>query len=832
MAIDEVLDCHAPASDHPGDSEASDTLSVLTPDQERELALEQDSIEAGINDYRKRCVKAEQHDRATTFDYGRTLLAQAIEPVVERIKAFIDEAYERPGRRHHAVKFIELFQPEVVALVTARVILDGIVKCRILQDVAIKIGGRLEDEHRFRRFEEERGGLFHTVNKNFDEGPWGYNTPRRRSTLIHAMNKFSVAVARWTQMDRLHTGMKCIDLFVKAGDWVTERQRGIGRETRLYLEPTKKLLEWITARKLRGELLCPQYMPMLCPPRPWASPSGGGYLHSRLQQPLVKGRKRAFLNELQTHPMPDVYRAVNALQATAWKVNGPMLTVLTEVWEGGLVVKGLPPREPPPLPAKPGEWAGEEAWKRWKAGAAEQFRATAKSKGKLVQAGEIIRLARRFAPERVIYFPTQMDFRGRMYPIPQFLNPQGSDMAKSLLTFAHGKPLGKDGVFWLAVHLANHFGHDKVSLGERAAWAHQHSASIRATASDPLGDRWWTEADKPFQFLAAAIEWVGYLTKGGEAYECSLPILVDGSCNGLQHFSAMLRDEVCGAQVNLIPSPKPADIYQAVADDCIAELRHEAEKGTEYAAGWLAFRLTRMTCKQPVMVLPYGGTREAFRKHLLEHVRERGEAGEPHPFGRNLNKAVLYLTKLLERVMRERVKGPRLAMDWLRSAAKVIGQGGKTPIRWTTPSGFLVEQAYLSTKRRRVETRVGDRTVYVSVLEDVKGKLDGRRQARSISPNFVHSMDASALVLTINACLERGITQFAAIHDSYGTLAADMGTLQKTLRQQFVSMYENNDVLGQLAASVPEERRAKMPPVPCRGSLNLHGVLDSEFFFA
>jgi DNA-directed RNA polymerase len=129
-----------------------------------------------------------------------------------------------------------------------------------------------------------------------------------------------------------------------------------------------------------------------------------------------------------------------------------------------------------------------------------------------------------------------------------------------------------------------------------------------------------------------------------------------------------------------------------------------------------------------------------------------------------------------------------------------LGMKCVEPIRWTAPSGFLIEQAYAESRSRRVKTKVGDEIVFVSVMEDVKNKLDGRKQAQAIAPNFVHSMDAAALVLTITACLERGVLHMAAIHDSYGTLAAAMDTLQEALREQFVRMYEANDVLAQFAS--------------------------------
>lgn len=48
-----------------------------------------------------------------------------------------------------------------------------------------------------------------------------------------------------------------------------------------------------------------------------------------------------------------------------------------------------------------------------------------------------------------------MDFRGRVYPCPPHLNHLGSDMARSLLCFAKGEPLGPNGLNWLKVSFEN-----------------------------------------------------------------------------------------------------------------------------------------------------------------------------------------------------------------------------------------------------------------------------------------------------------------------------------------------------------------------------------------
>lgn len=51
----------------------------------------------------------------------------------------------------------------------------------------------------------------------------------------------------------------------------------------------------------------------------------------------------------------------------------------------------------------------------------------------------------------MFYFPHNMDFRGRTYPIPPHLNHLGQDLCRGLLIFAEGKPLGPSGLRWYVV---------------------------------------------------------------------------------------------------------------------------------------------------------------------------------------------------------------------------------------------------------------------------------------------------------------------------------------------------------------------------------------------
>lgn len=534
------------------------------------------------------------------------------------------------------------------------------------------------------------------------------------------------------------------------------------------------------------------------------------------------------MKQLIDRPMPIVYSAINTLQNTAWRINAPMLDIAHEAWENGVDVAGLPLRYKLECPAKPEFDAESEssrlAYGLWKQEKAIIGRKNRENMSRMLAARKVFVVADRFRQYEQVYFPATLDFRGRLYFLPQGLNPQSSDLSRGLLQFAEAKPLGSSGVRWLAIHTANTFGNDKVNMDDRVQWVLDHSSRIDRMAGDPLNDLWWTEADKPFQFLAACIEWSNSLMANTQAeYPCSLPVAVDGSCNGLQHFSAMLRDRVCGDQVNLTSRETPGDIYAAVAAEVCKALEGD---GSDMARLWLDYGIDRKVCKRPVMVLPYGGTRQAVRKYLTDHVDEQ----KNHNLGKRPGKAVSYLATVVWEAMARVVIKPMEGMHWIQKAAKSLTDAGH-PIIWTTPTNFLVEQRYQEMESRKVKTKIGDVIYRVSLQEELD-KMDKRKQRTALAPNFVHSLDASALMNTVNLCATRGIHSFLAIHDSYGTHACDMDVLSTTLREAFVEIYTADDVLGKLRDEMQTQLGKPLPECPSRGSLDISGVLRSCFFFA
>ena len=120
--------------------------------------------------------------------------------------------------------------------------------------------------------------------------------------------------------------------------------------------PTQDVCDFIERNEGVASLLEPIYLPMVVPPEPWTSPTGGGYLTQHIRQlSLVKTMNRHYLEELEdmTEEMSEVYEAINHIQSTPWTVNPYTLVVFQMIYEKGLSVAGLPAREDIPLPPSP-----------------------------------------------------------------------------------------------------------------------------------------------------------------------------------------------------------------------------------------------------------------------------------------------------------------------------------------------------------------------------------------------------------------------------------------------------------------------------------------------
>ena len=764
-------------------------------------------------------------------------------------------------------------------------------RCKTLSYIAVAIGTTLKKEadiEKFYQYEEAKGANIKWLKSSMDKAI----EQRARSSYkvayaVNRMHKEGYTGLSWSTQDMNVLGAKIIEMLIAGSDFYTLVDRQIDTKTIKCLE----VGEWFAQawQKQEAKLIsnAVKHLPTIIPPRHWSSPYDGGYygascLQTQLIRLNVLGGTEAvktYTSKLAMVDLGNIYAALNAMQDTPFKINKDILHTLKEIYASGGVLGGVPRTEPfEKLPRLP-EDATKEEIQEHKKKAVGIYKQEEARKSKALRCLVAIKTAERFAEYDSIYFPWNVDYRGRCYPIPTALSPQGDDIQKSLLLFAKGTPLASnEDLKWLKIHGANLSGNDKISFKERIAWVEAHETDIVNSAEDPLGYRWWYEVSKgdyPMEFLAFCFEYrklLTYIEKYGNAigFVSNLPLAFDGTCSGLQHFSALLRDEVGGQAVNLMPSDTVQDIYSIVANKVNKLLLKDALEGTEdsfktnkdgevlldregkpqvkygdktLAQNWVTFNrikfgqdgITRKVCKRSVMTLAYGSKQYGFKENLLADIIHPYVLDHPedNPF-LSPNQAAIYMAKLIWDSVKTTVIKAVEGMEWLQKVADLICHDNHV-VTWNTPNGFPVQQNYMKMKQETIQLRFNKARVRFYNQRETDD-VDNRAQRNGIAPNFIHSMDACHLQRVVNAMKQLGDDNFMMIHDSFGTDCAHAGLLYKVIRQEFVNLYKDQNHLANFLESVKyligDDKLSKVPEIPAFGNLDLDLVKQSDFCFA
>ena len=801
-----------------------------------ELAHEKEMAALGKNRTNKRLQSHIEREEESVTSYGKVMVANTIRPLAMAIAEWVQEQSKQTiGKPSIAFTKMCEVEPEILALINGKHIINTITQYKPLTATCISLGGKVETEIALRNFKFLNPELYDTVKSDLDKRSFNYTYKRRK--LRETAKRSVVSWEEWTTPVKLHVGLRLVELMIMSTGMIEIGTETINHKKAKIIKQTQKTRDWINNRNEFNELLNPEYLPTVMPPKMWTNVTGGGYWTKELPElDLVKQKNKLFKKELENFDMPKVYNAVNLMQSTPFKVNHFILDVMQKAWDKGLAIGGMPPITNYEIPNKPHDIdTNVESRKAWKKKAVMAHTENARMFSKRLLYAKIMWLADKFKDYATLYFPLQLDFRGRAYCVPAFLNYQSISGAKAILSFARGSLLTKEnkGAFWLAVHGANMYGEDKVSLQDREQWTKDNEAMIIACATDPFVNRQWEEASNAFQFLAFCDEWKRFKEEG-DTFMSHIPVNVDGSCNGLQIYSLMLRDEKAGKLVNLTPTDKPQDIYQLVANAVIEKLKVDAAEDKPYAQLWLDYGIKRSTTKRSIMTICYGSTRYSCTDFVVEDLTKRKDKGEDHPFTDDVFRPASYLASVIWDSIGDNLKSARVGMNYLQTIARVVAKE-QLPVHWVTPVGFPVYQSYPEMKSKRVKAMLMGEVIKPRINTETD-KTDKLRMGNGVAPNLVHSVDSAAMMETVNIAYKNGVTNFCNVHDSFGTTAGDVETLNKSLREAFVSMFTEHDILHNFREDVlkqlPVELHEKIPAVPVKGDLNIQQLTNSKFFFA
>lgn len=512
----------------------------------------------------------------------------------------------------------------------------------------------------------------------------------------------------------------------------------------------------------------------------------------------------------------------------------------------------------------------------------------------------ILKAYRHVAGEERIYLPVYMDFRGRVYPKTTLVTYQGNDLQKSLLVFPDEHRWVADfpsssKIRALAMHLGNLFGngYDKATLPDRVTWL---QGALMYAARKVQQGRWdhpvvvdiLTAAKKPLQLLTA----LGYL---GTNHEDRIACQIDGTCNGLQHLSALFRDETAAPYVNLVGNAQPGDIYGTVAGGVRDVLSRGAAPDAEAYHGvpggppsvphgevWMgrvqsSVRIDRDLLKAPVMVLPYGGTTgtiiEAIHSGILaqEPDPKYWTDGDPvHlPGSPNLYADWLagdyaaFKNRPLEHHPLLALDAKRLGGVAFEEIGKVIPKAmaamevfrviarhvGDRTLEWDTGFATAGHDSLWVTQAKAVAARSTLKFKGLHLPGSVRGlsirsgrdEVDKQAHVSGIVANFIHSMDAQHMARTAR---KFGKASFGANHDCFITRPSLMGELARATREAFVEQYQDDPLAYPVMMYDPVKKEGQTfsswhalaehcgVAFPEDGTWNPREVLGSQWFFS
>jgi DNA-directed RNA polymerase len=798
---------------------------------DRQLELEKQAVELSYDKLMRNISSRIKADQADELTEGRIILLHSIDLVTAKIKEFF--GYNGGGLRGSIKKYLADFEdhPKDLAYILLATLVRSVSRDELVPATTMvtRINKAVYDSMAIRRLEDKGDNLDRYVERRF--GHRGKRAVLSEKLKIAKHQKL-LGESDLTK-ETVRVGAFLIELVIASGCGVIEKKSVYHKrgKTRVIIKYTDECYKMILQSR---ELLMGDYKKYpihIIPPKPWEDFEGSGGYHTtdvykmqaiKAQTSSRKHLKEYFKKTNNTH----LFDVLNTLQNTPWRVNRRVFDVAFSIFNNNIVDPEAPSNNPKLVGGLPyngtllaedfvnmadyGELEkgnkGFQMFKDKKKGR-EYYKALEAqndliqaSNSKAMMANLVFQNALEYVDEEEIYFSYQYDFRGRIYPIQQHLQPQGTDHIKALLEFKNGcNIVTEDDLYWFLIHGANCFGYDKDDYDERVRKIKERTDEIKAIAEDPMANRnYWKDADSPFLYLAWCFEYADYLADPS-GFISRIPIALDATCSGIQIYSGLLRDKDGARAVNVIGDTRE-DIYQRVADkvneylnkgDYPKLIKYTQSDGTHHEvstkpiADSLKGKVNRKLTKRNTMTQPYSVTTQGMRDQLRAELDEMENHGNRFWVGENWLVA-MFLADMNTKAIEAVVKGARVGQQYLIDVTSDLARKGKYVFYHAPLTGFPVLQKLHLTDIDRIETPIGK----LHIKRTIEDSINVRKMKSGIAPNFVHSLDAALLAETVLKLKFMGCKNFHLIHDSYGVPVNFVTELNEAVREAFVELFE------------------------------------------
>lgn len=293
---------------------------------DKEIELELESKDLAYQAFMSKINKARENKTLADTGTTKMLLKEALPGFCKGLKDFYTKADSgKPGKRHICAVVLKQLEIEHVAFLSLRSILSNAIPQVNLTSLAKELGTELELEMKFQDVlstlsEKERSYFQVNLNKRIGMS--------FKTAFVNAKDKWLADEERkerwekWTDSVRCNLGMKLIDIFIVSTGLgkISRYSQGIKLSYRFEIAP--EIVQYIAHNDREMADLLFKNRPMVIPPKPWTNPINGGYyINLKRPIPLVRLNEKTVMDLYGDLDMPDVYKAVNAIQETPWRIN-------------------------------------------------------------------------------------------------------------------------------------------------------------------------------------------------------------------------------------------------------------------------------------------------------------------------------------------------------------------------------------------------------------------------------------------------------------------------------------------------------------------------------
>lgn len=820
--------------------------------EQEQYKLELQSIEEAKHKIAMGFITTIEQERFSETTLGQSLIKISMDSVTSNIKQYF-KADLRGDHRKNREKLKLFFEgrEEQLAYIILNSMLSKVSKYSIgivnmARLVLLDINNVLSVE----KLKENDPKVYSFLEYEYKhKGPAFINKRKKKLAMIKGFDTDNIEVTT-------KTGTELLNCVLSSGTDIFETfQQGFKKPRRIIF--SDKAIKFISKNHNRSLDVMFTFKPLVIKPVPHTKLFGsGGYLIQK-GIPLIKGKKKNLsIIEDDFNKCDRMLSLLNRVQDIEWCVNTRVLDVMSYIIDNDLIdpkssatnpklygdmpifkelnIDDMVPKYKYGAIGTDGRFIDDLNYKRWFADKQAQELVNDKIIGRRLNYIFAIDTAKQFMKYDKFYYTYQFDYRYRLYPLQQHLNPQQTGNIKALLQFYNGQVLNEEGLYWFKVHGANCFGLDKAPYDDRVAWVDANIDMIQRVAANPLDTlNDWADADSAFEFLAFCFSMDDYLKDNN--VKIHIPVALDATCSGLQLYSGLLRDREGAEAVNVIGKTRN-DVYEKVADvgnklldngTYLKSLTFTTKDGEEKTidttleASSLKGKISRRLTKRNVMTTPYSVTQRGMYDQVKELLSEDEINGNVWWKGDRWVVAKL-ISDLNATAISHVVKGASKGQEYIKNITENICSKNEY-MSWLSPVFKLpMLQRIPKEKIKRIRTPFGSLALRIAT-----DRVNGQKMLSSIAPNFIHQLDASLMYRTVEKCMEDGVKNFWLIHDSYAVLPNDVPSLNKNVREAYVELF-SRDILKEWV----EQLGLEFDNSIMINDLDLTEVLESEYIFS